>query len=286
MDIVGENAMTKMSIVQPGVEIRELESTILHRDYLLYIKLPWKYDFEENEYPVLFCLDGNRSFPFYSTMSLVYETPGSNREEVIVVGIGYKVDRNRIAGLADWAVWRTHDLTPERNEGVESFWREKLSGLTTEADREVETGGAPIFLRSIREEIIPFIEKNYRISSSRRGLAGYSYGGLFTLYALFQAPNLFSNHLAGSPTLWDRLFDYEEDYATGHNDLETRLFLTVASLELELIPRIERMFELLRSRKYPSLKLEHKIFEGEGHASAYPSFVARALLSFYGEHKR
>ncbi|MGD8633169.1 MAG: alpha/beta hydrolase-fold protein [Anaerolineales bacterium] len=277
--------MINKSKLQPGVEIGELESRLLDRDYLLFIKLPWNYDHEDAEYPVLFCVDGNRSFPFYSTMSLVYETPGTSREDIVVVGIGYKVDEDRISGLADWAAWRTYDLTPERDEGVENFWTKKLSSLTNDDDREVETGGAPIFLHSIHEEIIPFIESNYRISASRRGLAGYSFGGLFTLYALFHEPKMFSNYLAGSPTMWDQLFDYEQDYAIRRDDLETSVFLTAASLEHELVARLERMVELLRSPKYPGLKIDYKIFEGEGHASAYPSFVSNALLSFYGESR-
>lgn len=54
-------------------------------------------------------------------MSLLYETPGAQREELAVVGIGYMVDRNRIAGRADWAKRWTGDLTLEQDDGVESF---------------------------------------------------------------------------------------------------------------------------------------------------------------------
>jgi predicted alpha/beta superfamily hydrolase len=280
----GKPVMSMVSIMQPGVEIRELKSKLLEHDYLLYVKLPWKYDQDDQEYPVLFCLDGNRSFPFYSTMSLVYETPGSNREGTVVVGIGYKVDSDRIAGLADWAIWRTHDLTPERDEEVERFWKERLSDQLDGVDREIKTGGAFTFLRSIHEEIIPFIESNYRVSSSRRGLAGYSYGGLFTLYVLFHNPDLFSHYLNGSPTMWDQLFEHEEKYASENDELVARVFMTAGSSECDVISKLERMVELLRMRKYPGLALEYKVFEGEGHISAYPSFVSRALRYFYGEN--
>jgi len=268
--------MSIESIIQPGVEVRELRSNLMDHDYLLYVKLPWNYDRDDTTYPVLFSLDGNRAFPFYSTMSLIYETPGFNREETIMVGIGYKVDSNRIAGLADWAVWRTHDLTPERDEEVERFWKERFSDLLDGGDREILTGGAPRFLHSIQEEIFPFIESNYRVSSTQRGLAGYSYGGLFALYVLFHTPDMFSKYFAGSPTMWDQLFKYEEDYSSAHDELNARVLITGGSLELDLIIQIERLVELLRLREYPGLELEFNIFEDEGHVSAYPSFVSRA----------
>ena len=65
------------STVQPGVEVRELHSQLLDQDLQLYVKLPWYYDRADATYPVLFALDANRSFPLYSTTSLIHETPGS-----------------------------------------------------------------------------------------------------------------------------------------------------------------------------------------------------------------
>jgi predicted alpha/beta superfamily hydrolase len=283
MEMEGKPIMSIASIIQPGVEVRELQSNLMDHDYLLFIKLPWNYDRDDTNYPILYSLDGNRSFPFYSTMSLIYETPGFNREDTIIVGIGYKVDVNRTTGLADWAMWRTHDLTPERDKEVESFWKERLSDLLDGDDREIQTGGAPRFLHSINEEIFPFIESNYRVSSNRRGLAGYSYGGLFALYVLFHTPDMFSKYFAGSPTMWDQLFEYEEDYSSAHDELKARVLITGGSSEHDLIIRVERMVELLRLREYPGLELEFNIFEDEGHTSAYPSFVSRALRNFSGE---
>jgi uncharacterized protein len=57
---------------------------------------------------------------------------------------------------------------------------------------EVKSGGAVRFLECIEKEIIPFVESNYRVSPADRGIGGYSYGGLFSLYVLFFKPALFS----------------------------------------------------------------------------------------------
>jgi len=75
------------------------------------------------------------------------------------------------------------------------------------------------FLKVINQEIIPFIESNYRVLETGRGLAGYSFGGLFALYALLHTPKTFTHYIAGSPSMWKQLFQYEQEYAENHNDL-------------------------------------------------------------------
>jgi predicted alpha/beta superfamily hydrolase len=274
------------TILQPGVEVRELHSTILNQNLRLYIKLPWSYERSETTYPVLFCLDGNRSFPLYSTMSLIYETPGDNAREIMIVGVGYQVDDDRLRGLAQWAAWRTRDLLPERRDKTEEYWQERLSALLGGEEIQVQSGGAPLFLNSLREEIIPFIEANYRVSPLDRGLAGYSYGGLFTLYALFHASESFTRYFAGSPTMMDKLFEYEENYASTHRDLKARLFISTGSYETGLLEPLQRMVERLRSRMYPGFEVLTYVFEDEGHSSAYAASVSRALRMLYYEDGR
>jgi hypothetical protein len=275
-----------IAILQPGVEVQELHSSILGQNLQLYIKLPWSYDRSNAIYPVLFSLDGNRSFWLYSTMSLIYETPGMNANDIMIVGIGYQVDKDRLRGLAQWAAWRTRDLLPERSEESEKYWKERLSALLGGEEILVQSGGASLFLNSLREELIPFIEANYRASSTERGLAGYSYGGLFTLYALFHMPELFTRYFAGSPTMFDCLFEDEEKYASTHSDLKARLFITAGSNESDLIEPIQRMAECLQSRMYPSLEVFRNVFEDEGHSSAYAAAVSQALCMLYYENGR
>ncbi len=273
-------------IPQPGIEVRDLQSKILNQNLRLYIKLPWSYERSDEAYPVLFCLDANRSFPLYSTMSLIYETPGFNAQEIVIVGIGYQVDEDRLKGLAQWAAWRTRDLLPERREKIEAYWKERLSPLMGGEEIDVQSGGAPRFLQSLGEEIVPFIEANYRVSSIERGLAGYSYGGLFTLYTLFNATQLFTRYFAGSPTMLDKLFEYEEDYASTHRDLKARLVITAGSNESDLLEPLRRMVERLQARMYPGLEVRTHVFEDEGHTSAYAASVSRALCMLYYEEGR
>jgi predicted alpha/beta superfamily hydrolase len=267
----------------PGVEVQFLHSDVLKRDLQLYIKLPWSYEQSDKVYPVLYCTDANRSFQLYSTMSLIFETPGPPTPEILIVGIGYKLDPERFKALAQWTVWRTHDFTPVNRADIDRWWVERISPLMGGEPVDVHSGGAEDFLKTIREEIIPFIEISYRAFPTDRGLAGYSDGGLFSLYALFHATELFQRYFAGSPSMWQQLFLDEANYASAHTDLPAKLFITAGANETELLEELQPFLEKLRSRIYPNLNLQTQVFEGEGHSSAYAPAVSRALSTLYNE---
>ena len=75
--------------------------------------------------------------------------------------------------------------------------------------------------------MIPLIEANYRADPARRILGGHSFGGLFTLYAMFTDPSLFWGYLAGSPDIVfanNFIVRQEEEFAKTHKDLPVRIF--------------------------------------------------------------
>jgi hypothetical protein len=264
----------------PGTELRTLRSEIIGQNFNLYIKLPWSYTRSDTIYPVLYSLDANRSFPLFANISTVLEFPPNDFPETIVVGIGYQ-----IKGMEDWGAWRTRDLTPVTDVETEENWEKILTNLSGRSDIVVQTGGASKFLDFIRLELIPFIESNYHVSSTDRTLAGYSFGGLFTLYALFHHPETFSRYFCGSPSIYYGkaiLFEYEKQYASIHSDLKARVFMSVGGLEnLSMINNMTKMDSLLRSRNYPGFQIESHIFDGEDHQSCYPGAVVRALKVLY-----
>jgi tetratricopeptide (TPR) repeat protein len=65
-------------------------------------------------------------------------------------------------------------------------------------ERGEDPTATDLSLKFLREELIPFVEKNYRTNAFRI-LYGHSVGGLFTMYTLFNEPDLFTAYLAGSP---------------------------------------------------------------------------------------
>ena len=141
-----------------------MTSKILNRDVNVLISVPDGYNAGSSNYPVLYDLNSFLSFTLdCGTAGLL----GRNLiiPNMIVVGVPF-LDRGYVP-------------TPFEERGENP----------TATD---------LSLKFLREELIPFVEKNYRTNAFRI-LYGHSVGGLFTMYTLFNEPDLFTAYLAGSP---------------------------------------------------------------------------------------
>ena len=263
-----------------STEKRALHSEIINDDFEIYISLPYKYFSSDTTYPVLFCLDANVKFGMVSNVINNLGTLTKDLPEILVVGIAYP-----IKGVAEWAALRKRDTTPTSKPLYDKRWADRLNKATGRKDIIVKSGEADKFLAFLSDELIPFIESDYRVSPNDRALYGTSSGGLFTLYALFQRPELFHRYFAGSPSInWDEEYMYklENDFATSHTDLPARLFMCVGSLENEwYLDNMKKMGQLLRSRNYLNLKLETLIFENETHGTTGPASLCKGLKILY-----
>jgi predicted alpha/beta superfamily hydrolase len=239
----------------PGTEVRQLESSQTGRSYDIYIRLPDEYEQDQNEkYPTLYVLDGQWDFKLLDSIygGLHYDTfvPA-----MIIVGITYSgVD-------PDYDALRTMDYTPVRDVFFPG------------------SGDGPKFLAFFKEELIPFIESEYQADSSYRVLIGSSFGGTFTLHAMFAEPGLFRGYVAASPAVvfGNRdVFKQEAAYANDHQDLPVRLFLSVGEAESLRWP-VEEFMKILSERDYTDFKMETRTLEAEGHASNKPEAYNRGL---------
>ena len=226
----------------------------------LYVSLPASYGRDTlRKYPVVYVLDGQWDLKLVTSIqgNLLYDqfTP-----EIIIVGVTY-------AGPdAKYDELRASDFTPSVDPNVPG------------------SGGGPNFLRSLKTELIPFIEKSYRADPKQRVLMGSSYGGLFTLYAMFTEPELFSAYVAASPAVAfdaDYSLRQEADYARRRMDLPVRLYLTVGELE-NLATPVRAFMKQLSERGYRKLELETRVVERERHTGQKPESYNRGLRFAFG----
>jgi hypothetical protein len=260
-----------------NTEMRSFYSQILGREMNIFVKLPATYLLnKEKKYPVWYYTDANRAFSLMANIVSIFEIPPQSQPEIILVGIGYK-----LRDMADWADYRTRDLTPVNMPTVDAYWNKLLSQMTGR-EFNVKSGGSDKFIDFIAKELIPFIESNYRVTPGERCLGGYSYGGLFSLYVLFTRPELFTKYFAGSPSIAfgnELLFDLENKFAAMHKDLNIKLCMTVGGKEDSvMVADMNRMASTLRSRNYPGLSVESFIFPDEGHLSCMPAALMRGLV--------
>jgi predicted alpha/beta superfamily hydrolase len=244
----------------PQVEIRgsrleHLTSAIVGQEYDLCVNLPRGYQDTSKAFPVIFLLDAQWDFPLLQALygQQYYDgfIPGA-----IIVGITWGGVNPNHDSL------RARDLTP------------------TIVRQRSASGGAPKFLKFIKNELIPYIEQNYRAARSGRTLIGSSFGGLFTLYALFQETALFDRYVLTSPAVgWDNdvLFSFEKEYAAKNTQLPVRLFIAVGGLEGNGVAETEKFAAQLKSRNYKGLELETKVLEGIGHSGSKAEGYTRGL---------
>jgi hypothetical protein len=246
----------------PNTEVRTVSSSNVGQEYKIFVALPHRHTDADKSHPVLYVLDANWIFGLTTEairlLQLRQELP-----ELIVVGIAYPVeDVGQIRKL------RARDFTPT----VET---------TSEAVETHGTGGAGNYLRFIRQELIPFIQSNYRVKPEDRAIAGASLGGLFALYALFHHPDTFNRYIVVSPSIWwdeGVTFAYERNFAAHSADLSARVFMSMGALEKETrIADMQRLAETLEGRGHARLELTTCIFEHETHVSGSPAAMSRGL---------
>jgi enterochelin esterase-like enzyme len=140
-----------------------------------------------------------------------------------------------------------------------------------------------VFTRELLKEIIPFIEKNYRVKSDAvsRAIAGFSLGGRQSLAAGLGHPEVFSWVFAYSPAIWQREFDdnFADRYASPET-LNSRLKMLWLSCGTDegLYQSVQAFLELLDRKD-----IKHKAFlTGGGHTwmncRAYLEETARLLF--------
>jgi predicted alpha/beta superfamily hydrolase len=181
--------------------------------------------------------------------------------DLLLVGIGYD-----LAGAAR-RVQREKDLTPTR--------------ISTNND----TGEAANFLRFLTETLIPTIDVRYRTKPEDRALFGHSIGGLFTLYALFERPELFQSYIASSPSLWwDRatMLEHERRFSKARATLPKSVLMSVGSEEpADMLEFFQPFADAVASRRYTGFRFTATVLPDETHLTAFSAALLRGLRTVY-----
>lgn len=150
------------------IEVK-MSSKVLGEERKILIQLPRSYQQnKERKYPVIYQIDGPRLIE-QAKQTLEVSVRNNLAPEVIIVGIANTS--------------RSRDLVPYVDKG-----------------RDFPQGGSDKFLDFFEKELIPYVDQNYRTQPFKI-LSGHSFGGLFTVYALYTRPDLFQAHFAFSPSL-------------------------------------------------------------------------------------
>lgn len=264
----------------PDTQVLTLHATKLQRDYELMVSLPKGYAQGTQKYPVVFVTDAGYCFPLLTGIERHISGHSTEMSEFIVVGLGY--------AKGDTPMYsRRRDYTPTPHG--------ETGAVSDMPGRPPVFGEVEPYRQFVRDEVFPFIASHYRADMSRKVVVGQSYGALFATHALLVEPTMFEVYLIGSPSLWfDRhvMLQRERDYAASHHDMKAQVFLGVGGFEhpkpgshnprydksADMVGDMQAFAAALRSRHYPSLQLQSRVYDGEDHLTLPPTFFTHGLM--------
>ncbi len=145
-----------------------LNSGILKENRSILIHLPDNYESSGLSYPVIYRFDGDKKLMHKTVSDLSkLSSKSENIPDMIVVAIE-NTQRDR-------DMWPTHGMYYPESQPL----------------------GAENFLAFIEEELIPYVETNYR-TTKKRIVCGQSLSAVFTLYTFLSKPYLFDSYIACS----------------------------------------------------------------------------------------
>lgn len=218
-----------------------LYSDTLAEDRSLLIGKPDGYDDSDDTYPVLIVLDGDAHF---------HQTTAIAR---------FLADHELMPGVVVVAIENTirpRDLTPPSSDPLD---RQNFP----------LRGGADAFQTFIADELLPWLDENYRTRPFRI-LTGHSHGGLFAIYSLITQPGIFDGYIAISPSLqWDGqgYVERADAFFRSIDELPVSLFVTAGNEGGELLGGVRKLAAALDAGAPRGLAWSFEHLPQESHGS-------------------
>jgi predicted alpha/beta superfamily hydrolase len=227
-----------------AAQVMQIQSEILKQSRSISISKPDGYDGGTGRYAVLYLLDAESNLEY--TAAIVHALADNEFiPEMIVVGIN-SGDSAR----------RTHDLTPPSQAEIDNRF-------------SPGNGGADAFLSFIADELVPYIERNYR-TRPYRILVGHSIGGLFAIHALITTPKLFNAYIAIDPTIaWNNEAEIAavRRFCSQVKELQAGLFITAANMFGTATPGVRALVGVLDGNTPQGFRWKFEYMEDENHIS-------------------
>lgn len=244
------------------------------------IWLPSNYS-KEKKYSVLYMHDGQMLFDASSTW---------NKQEWKVDEVASQLmQENKVHDFIVVAIWnipnlRHMDLYP--NKPYQLLSKETQEKIQVEVkksqfpfdDKKINSDN---YLKFIVEEVKPFIDKNYSVftDANHTAVMGSSMGGLISMYAICEYPNVFgkaaclSTHLVGfrdfeNNPIPESFFAYMEENLPNAATHKIYFDYGTETLDASYLKYEYRVDEVLQSKGFNQNNYKNLKFEGENHSEA------------------
>jgi predicted alpha/beta superfamily hydrolase len=234
-----------------SIKKKAIESKILGEKRVLFVRLPGNYKNSAAKYPVLYILDGHMLIE--KSYKKIFDGLAENDQvpDVIMVGIA---NRGGIVRSS-----RNRDFDPDGK-------------------------GAQNFLNFIKQELIPFIDENFRTNDCRV-LMGHSSAGLFTIFALFADPELFTGYIPSCPALSaddKTVFDMARAFGKIQKAKNHYLFIGIGEEDYSgFIRSTEKVVTILKILVPAGFIWEYHKYPGENHYSTPFLAFFEGIIAFF-----
>lgn len=242
----------------------KVHSEFTNDDYAIYVDLPPDYLNKRNlQYPIVYHFDAD--FEIETQIRKIDSLQTLGIAPVIMVGIGY---------------WN-------QEEDYHKYTRRRDFLLRSEVEKDYFQGEAENFWKFMEQELMPFVEQKYAVDTLQRTLCGYSFGGFFTTYLLFQKQvKHFSNIILISPSIWwaeNICFQYEEEYALKNNSFPFKIYSCVGNKgdeywQFDLWRPFWGQIEL---RNYDDFQLQKEVLDSLEHEEVFTPGLLNGLTYLF-----
>lgn len=289
-----------LAVTLADTDYFELDSARVGGRFAVWVTRPVYYDRDAGaRFPAIYVTDGNVAAAMLAPYAghTAFDLIGAF-QPYLQVTIGYPP-----AEAPDWLMLRNRDLVPADEPAPPSV----IAAVAADAEtagwtqqehddyiRMIHSGRAAQFLAFLETELRPVIEERYRVLDGATGLFGYSYGGLFALYALMCQSPMFRRYGAGSPGVLSadsQIFRRERQLADSRAGFDSaQLHLTVNELEItgrshcyrDLGIQFARLIDILWLSQHAGLDFSARILPSDTHMTGFTQSFLSYLRTCYG----
>jgi predicted alpha/beta superfamily hydrolase len=238
--------LAAQEIAPPVPQKLTIHSNILNEDRVVWIRTPQNYEKTRGPFAVLYLADGPDHINLVaSTMDFLVQ--GDRMPPLVIVGIS-NTDRTR-------------DMTPSHADEINPDG-------TVHADPT--SGGADRFVDFIQNELMPEIERRYRVAPYKI-FAGHSFGGLLAVHILITRPDMFQAYIAASPSLWwdnQRSLHQAQNFFAAHAELNKRFFFDLGDEDPPMRNPFDAMQKTLTDKPPKDFHWKSAVYPDENHGSS------------------
>lgn len=207
-------------------------SRLLAENRRYMVSLPERYHVNQRRYPSLYIIDADFQFQHVSSITK-HLTRMGKLPPMIVIGIA--------------------------NQGDADY----LKSTTWPDGKDDAFGGAQQFHSYLKQELLPLIDTQFR-TDNQKALAGYSLGGLFSLYSMMQEHTPFNAFLAMSPSVWHDNYSLPSkiEPLLKQQQLTAPVFISLANEEEMGVDKLVEVFEQSAPK---TLNWQYKHYPNENH---------------------